>query len=120
MTIKKCEIRNNPGTSNYFGGYRGYGRYQWNIKYYGFQDSREVEAALLWSFGEYDYKLSQFQGINEVIGRPVKAWIDGRSGGWLVIDEELSKEELQRMDLHVSACLEGLSQFLQEEREYLK
>lgn len=115
----KTQIRNNPGRSSYFGGgYESYGRYQWNIKYYGFEDQNEIEAAQFWAFGEYSYKTGTFDGIDELIGRPVKASIQGRSGGWFVIDTELTEKELKTIDRHVSACMKALPEFLSEERQY--
>jgi hypothetical protein len=115
----KTQIRNNPGQSSYFlGGFRGYGRYQWNIKFYGgFHSEYEIEIARCWAFGDYLYSKGEFEYLNEVVGRPVKASIQGRSGGWLVIDTELTQAELKKVDQHVKACLKGLSAFLKEDRE---
>jgi hypothetical protein len=107
----------NVGTepSPYFRGqHRSYGRYQWCIKYYGFQDEFEIEIARLWAFGEYSK--GHLENLNVVVGRPVEASIEGRSGGWLVIDTELSDAELAKVDTHVKACLKGLPEFLNEER----
>jgi len=117
--MKKCEIRNNPGMSSYFGGgYRFYGRYQWNVKFYGFAAEWELEAATFWALGEYLYSKGQFEYLNEIVGRPVRASLSGRSGGWLVIDEELTDEELRKVDTHVAACMRALPEFLKEERAY--
>ena len=117
--MKKCEIRNDPGLSSYFGGgHRDYGRYQWNVKFYGWQNEWEIEAARLWAFGEYMYSRGGFDELNDLIGRPVKASLSGRSGGWLVIDTELTKAELRKVDRHVKACMKGLPAFLKEERAF--
>lgn len=113
------QIRNYPGMPSYFGGaYRGYGQYQWNIKFYGFNDEFEIESAQRWAFGEYSFKTGSFEGIDELLGRMVKASTQGRSGGWLVIDSELTETELKRIDSFVSACMAGLESFLVEERDF--
>jgi hypothetical protein len=115
----RTQIRNNPGTSSYFqGGYSGYGKYQWNIKFYGFQNDAEIETAIHWAFGEYNLANHTFDGINDLIGRKVRAHIDGRSGGWLVVDSTLTEVELQKIDELVSASLKGLSEMLSEERKF--
>lgn len=112
--MKRCEIRNNPGPSSYFGGeFRGYGLYQWNIKFYGFESEYEIESACGWAFGEYLFTRHQFEYLNEIVGRPIQAHIDGRSGGWLVIDEELTKVELKRVDRHIRSCLKVLPKYLE-------
>jgi len=116
--MQKCEIRNNPGMSSYFGGgYRGYGHYQWNIKYYGWQNEYEIESAVRWAFGEYLYSKRTFDQIVDIFGRPVKCHTDGRSGGWFVIDEPLSKSELRKMDRHINHVMKNLPEFLKEERK---
>jgi hypothetical protein len=115
----KTQIRNNPGQSSYFGGgHRSYGKYQWNIKFYEFESNAEIEAAQSWAFGEYSYKTHSFDGINELLGRIVKASITGRSGGWFVIHADLNESELKKIDGHVKACMEALPEFLKEEREF--
>jgi len=112
-------IGNNPGMSSYFRGYyRHYGLYQWNIKYYDFQNyDTEIEAAQEWAFGWYDYKSGSFETINQVVGRLVKASIQGRSGGWFVVDTELSEEELKAIDDYIQLFMDGLPSFLAEERQ---
>lgn len=118
--MEYTQIRNNPGQSSYFQGqYQGYGRYQWNIKFYGFEAEHEVETAQNWAFGEYSYSTGQFDYLNEVVGRPVKASLQGRSGGWLVVDTELTEAELTKIDEHVKACLKGLSAMLVDERQMI-
>ena len=114
----KSLIMNNPGQSSYFNNqYKGYGRYQWNIKYYNWQDEDEIELAINWAFGSYVYHTGEFDYLNDVVGRPVKAHIAGQSGGWLVVDTELTKEELDKVSAHVASCMAGLDKFLAEERE---
>lgn len=120
----KTEIRNHPGSSSYFGGgYRGYGRYQWGIKYYGFESEFEIELAQNWAFGSYTKLQSGKYGfwlINDLLGREVEASIEGRSGGWFVIHSKLSKAELDKVDAHIEQCREYLPDFLIEEREFRK
>jgi hypothetical protein len=122
--MKTCEIRTLYGSlpaSEYFGGqYRGYGRYQWCIKYHRWQDEAEIEVAVNHYFGSYDYKTQSFYWIDDLLGRPVKAHIDGRSGGWFVIDEKLAKSDLAKVDDFIYHMLEDLSDFLSDEREYHK
>jgi hypothetical protein len=104
-------IRNNPGISSYFqGNFAKYGLYQWNIKYQGFHNEAEIESAVLWAFGD------NLELLEEIVGKPIDASIQGRSGGWLVIDTELSTEELLKLDDHVNTVLTGLELFLKEER----
>jgi len=126
----RTQIRNNPGLSSYFqGGYRGYGRYQWNIKYYGWQNDYEIESAVLWGFGDHikigtkainGNTIRGFDLLNEKLGRPIEASIEGRSGGWLVVHSELSEEELNVVDDYVRSVMEGLPSFLEEERKFRK
>lgn len=119
--MRNCEIRNAPGQSSYFGGgFRGYGRYQWNVKFYGWQSDFEIETACNWALGDFLHSKCQFEYLNEVLGRPVRAHMAGRSGGWLVIDTELTEAELLKIDAHVKACVDGLPDFLKEERELNK
>jgi hypothetical protein len=115
---------NDPGRSSYFqGGYRGYGKYQWNIKYYGFENELEQGDSLRWGFGEW-VKLGAggreygFELLTELLGRPIKSGTDGRSGGWLVIDTELTETELALVSEHVKSVMAGLDEFLKEERDY--
>ena len=115
-------IRNNPGQSAYLGGgHRTYGRYQWCIKYYGFRADWEIEVAQQWAFGDWRKQVDGqygFDGISDLLGRPIDATIHGRSGGWLVVDSELSPEELRKLDEHVAACMVELPAFLANEREF--
>lgn len=125
----KTQIRNDPGMSNYFQGkFQGYGMYQWNIKFYGFQDESEIEAAQLWAFGEHIVVSKSergstnlkygFEGISALLERPIESGTAGRSAGWLVIDTELTDAELEKVDAHVKSCMEGVAEFLKEEREF--
>lgn len=124
----KSQIRNNPGISSYFGeGYNGYGRYQWNIKFYQWNNDYEIESAVLWGFGDHvkigtkainGNTVYGFDLISERLGRPIESSIEGRSGGWFVIHSELSEEELKAIDDHVRSVMEGLPDFLKEERKF--
>ena len=126
----RTQIRNNPGLSSYFqGGYRGYGRYQWNIKYYGWQNDYEIESAVLWGFGDYvkigtkainGNTIRGFYLIGELVGRPIESFTAGRSGGWLVVNTELTEEELTKIDSHVESVMKSLPSFLEEERSFRK
>jgi hypothetical protein len=109
------------GTSSYFlGKFNDYGRYAWEIKYYRFENDYEVEQSQLWAFGEH-VKLSNgqygFEHFTELFGRDIVSHIDGRSGGWLVIQSELSKAELRKIDTYISAIMKALPQFLNDERQ---
>ena len=119
--MQKCEIRNNPGMSQYFGGaYIRYGRYQWNMKYYGWENDSEIRAAHWAFFGDdYSEEAGQTDSLSVIIGRDItKHWnFDGRSGGWLTINCELTDEELEKVDNYVKRIMDGeLSKFLKEER----
>lgn len=115
-------IRNNPGLSSYFKGeFAAYGRYQWNIKFYEFEDDCEIETAVFWAFGEHE-KLKNgrygFSAISDLLGREIESHIDGRSGGWLVIDTELRAYELKQLDAFVESSMRGLPEMLKEERAF--
>lgn len=121
-------IRGKVSRSQYYGGgYRKYGKYQWDIKYYWWESDYEIEAAVQWAFGDRVRNGANphtrntvygFDGISELLGRPIASSIAGRSGGWLVIDTELTQTELERMDEFVEGLMAGLPQFLRDEREY--
>lgn len=111
-------IIGNPGESSYFlGRYKTYGQYQWNVKYYDWADDGEIESARLWAFG--DRVGNGYSELNELLGRDVPAWFDGRSGGWFVIDSELTEEELIKVNDRITSIMEYLPTLLKEEREFL-
>jgi hypothetical protein len=118
---KRSQIRNNPGPLSYFRGrFRGYGLYQWNIKYYDYNDSFEMEEAALYFLGnQVDNGKGRwgFEVINDILGRKVESYLEGRSGGWLVINSELSDQELELIDNYVSESMQNLKGFLRELRE---
>lgn len=121
-------IRNNPGPSSYFRGrYAKYGMYQWNVKTYAPETEAEYESVRLWCLGDPVKIGTQssngntrygFDQLNEVIGRKVKASLEGRSGGWLAIHEELTEEELTKVDNYVASFMKAIPEFLKEERAY--
>lgn len=127
-SLKSQGMRRCRHESSYFQGrYNKYGRYQWDIKYYDFQNEFEIETALFWAFGDYvkvgvnpvnGNTIRGFDGLSELLGRPIESGTAGRSGGWLVIDTELTPAELKKVDAHVEACMNGLSDFLRDEREF--
>jgi len=101
------------GPSQYFrGDYRIYGRYQWNIKYYGWQNDSEIEAAQCWAFED----IGQF--LEEKTGQQISWGIEGRSGGWFVVYNELSKVAFDIIDQHINEMMNHLPEFLKMEREY--
>jgi hypothetical protein len=111
-------IIGNPGESSYFlGRFKAYGQYQWNMKYYDWENECEIEIARYWGFG--DRVGNTYSEINELLGREVSAWFDGRSGGWFVIDSELTEEELIKVNDRITAIMEYLPTLLKEEREFL-
>ena len=63
------------------------------------------------------YNGNHFDGIDDLLGRRIKCSIEGRSGGWFVVHEELTDEELEKLDKHIESCMKGLSQFLADERK---
>ena len=100
------------GASPYFKGrYKMYGPYQWNIKFYDWQSDDEIEAANEAFF--YD----DFYDLKERLWRDVKVHIDGRSGGWFVIDEDLTVDEWEEVNDYINGVMKALPKFLKEYRE---
>ena len=126
--LKRQGMRRCTRQSSYFQGkYNRYGLYQWDIKYYGFESEFEIEAAGVWAFGDHvkvgtnpvnGNKVYGFDGISNLLGRPIQSSTAGRSGGWLVIDTALTDEELDKVDKHVEACMAHLKDFLIDERAF--
>ncbi len=123
---QQSRIRNTSGPSSYFmGRFKGYGLYQWNIKFYGFESDEEQSRAVDFYFGTFEAVPSKihgqlihgFENINSLLGRPVKASIQGRSSGWLVIDSELTAKELKAVDKFIKDGIKSLPEFLVEERK---
>ena len=111
-------IIGNPGESSYWvGRFKAYGQYQWNVKYYDWGSESEIELARYWAVG--DRVGNGYSQLNELLGREVLAWFDGRSGGWFVIDSELTEEELIKVNDRITAIMGYLPTFLKEEREFL-
>jgi len=135
----ESQIRGDPGHSSYFqGGYRSYGRYQWNCKYHdwgfageegSFED--EVESARRFFFGEYIHdkhgRKGGYEALPAIIGRKpldeggalIDSGFSGRSGGWFVVDEDLTDEELEKLDTYIMEMMnQGLKQYLEDERAF--
>jgi hypothetical protein len=113
--FKEQGLRRCRHSSSYFrGAYNKYGRYQWDVKCYRFNDEYEIEIARDSFFG-YKNEL-----IGELLGRPVDCWFDGRMGGWFVIETELTEEELQKVDEFIEEVMNGLPKFLRELRTETK
>lgn len=114
-------IKTNVEVSPYFGGgFKSYGPYQWDIKYYGWECDSEIESAQQWAFGEHCQLKDGTRGfdyLNDLMGREIEAYIEGHSGGWLVVHTELSQAELEKLDKHVKACMDGLDEYLKDERQ---
>jgi hypothetical protein len=115
-------VRNAYGPSPYFQGrYKRYGQYQWNVKLHRIDlDDNELESIREWALGER-VKVGRgygFERINELLGHEVESYLEGRSGGWLTINADLTPEEVQKIDSFVSETLKGIPLFLKEERKY--
>jgi hypothetical protein len=129
------QIRGDPGMSSYFqGGYQAYGRYQWNAKYYDWGTDEEgsfefeIEEARRYFFGEFIQRKNGkwgYEALPAIIGRKpldeggelISSGFSGRSGGWFVVDDELTEEELHTLDQYIEKMMKGeLKQFLEEER----
>src|SRR5574343_374937 len=115
-------IRNVTGPSSYFRGvYNRYGRYQWNVKLSNISfDDIELEQIQDMFLGEYVKNKNGKYGytsIKEHLGREVESHLDGRSGGWLVINTELTDDEVLKIDAFVRESLESIPSFLKEIRD---
>lgn len=135
----ESQIRGNPGHSSYFqGGYRAYGRYQWACKWHdwgvdGEETSfeNEIEDARRFFFGEYIHdkngRKGGYDALPAIIGRKpleeggtlIDSGFSGRSGGWFVVDDDLTDEELEKLDTYIKEMMDtGLEQYLKEERAF--
>lgn len=105
------KIMNKPHKSNYFqGAYAGYGRYQWDLKYYDWKNDYEPEDACNEFFG------IDGEHLSAIVKRPLKVWMDGRSGGWLVIDTELTENEQKQLNSYIDKCFKMLPKYLKQLR----
>lgn len=101
--------------SPYFGGeFREYAKHQWDIKYYGFQDESEIAEACFVIFGDNFEELVNSCCIN------AEFWIDGRSGGWLCTNRDLSIKELRRVTDYIKDSLKNLPEILKNYRTMYK
>lgn len=124
----RTRIKTEQRRSPYFGGgFRSYGLYHWDIKYPYWNSEFEIESAVLWVFGDHikirtksvnGNTVYGFDLINDLLGRSVEASIEGRSGGWFVVHEELSEEEIQKIDTYIMNSMKALPDFLKEERAF--
>lgn len=104
-------IYGEKGPSAYFQGkYQSYGPYQWSIKYYDWDADWEIEEA------HHAFFYDDFADLKEYVGRDIEVSIAGRSGGWLVVDEDLTKDEVQKVTEWVVATMKSLPDFLKEVR----
>ncbi len=111
--MKNQSIITNVRQSPYFGGgFRAYALHQWDIKYYKFENEFEINEALLYFFGQ------NLDILKDKFG--VAFHIDGRSGGWLCCNAELTTKQLQSITQYVKDCLKQLPSFLKEERAFQK
>lgn len=123
---KEEQIRLTNGPSNYFQGvFATYGRYQWNVKYYGYQSEDEIEYAQFMFLGNYiehgqgHFKdvVSGFETINQLLDRQIESSLQGRSNGWLVINTDLSIKELEIVDAYIQNSMKLLPKVLKEYRK---
>lgn len=120
--MKNQEIANygiygTKGQSSYFQGkFQGYGKYQWNVKSYEFNNEFEIESArdaFFETLGTQQIWLEELniRGISQV-------FFAGRSGGWLVINDDLTEEEVSKITKYIKDSLKALPEFLKQEREF--
>ncbi len=107
----QINVFTNVKESSYFGGgFRGYALNQWDIKYYGWESEAEIALAQLVFFGE------NFESLKEAVGFDAQFFIEGRSGGWLCTDSELSVKQLQKITDYLKKAKKELPKFLKNER----
>ncbi len=87
-----------------------HGLHAWNVKYYGWMDEFEPSEAIEYFLGP------ELEKVSELLGRPVTTSFEGRSGGWFVINEELTADEITVIDTYINKCMRELPQFLHELR----
>lgn len=113
--VNNNQSYNGTGRSCYFGGeFCEYALHQWNIKYYRFEADWEVETALNYAFGP------NLEILTDLLGYEAEFSIEGRSGGWLCTDAELSFEEVKIITNYVQSVLRELPKVLDEERNLMK
>jgi len=111
-TLKEQGLRRCKHDSAYFrGAYNRYGRYQWDVKYNGFNDDSEIETARHAFFGPEN------EEIDALLGRKINSFFDGRSGGWFAVDTSLTETELQKLDEYIEGVMKYLPGFLEEVRK---
>lgn len=119
-TLKQQGLRLARHESSYFmGRYNKYGRYQYDVKYYGYESECEVDHITSCFLGEH-VKLKNgrygFELLSDLLKRDIESRLDGMSGGWLVIDTELTARELTRLDKYVENRLKLIPKMLTQLR----
>lgn len=88
--MRLCEvhyIRSDGFTMNFRDDVRNYGRHQWDVRLEGGQLTGEQLTELRLVFTDPSYL--QLHDID-----PFNLYFAGRSGGWLVVDQDLSAEKI--------------------------
>lgn len=105
--------RNASGPSSYFrGAYNRYGEYQWNVKLKNL--NVECSEEILGIFTEVQLRLFEEYCKEELRIDPKYINIDGRSGGWLVVDTELTNKQIASIDKYVASTLKHFEKQLIE------
>lgn len=110
-SIRRCEHK----SSYWMGGRSLYGRYQWDVKYYGWEDEIEIEIVAAHFLG--GQTKNGYEVIDEIVGRPVNCFFEGRSGGWLVIDTKLTEKELKKVDKFIERSMKEIPKLLKSIRQ---
>ena len=122
---KQNQIRRINGPSNYWNNARElYGLYQWNIKYYGgYEDEIEIEYIQLCLLGEhfkYQENKHGFTALKDLLNKNIESHLDGRCGGWLVVNTPLTNKELSIIDEYILHSMNQIPNLLKEFREQNK
>lgn len=81
------------GISSYFqGGFATYGKHQWNVKLINHTEFA-CEQFAIYFLDDRDFINSEL-GM-DVDGKPIEFHLDGRSGGWLVSNNNLSVAQIE-------------------------
>ena len=93
----KTRVKTHQKKTPYFNnGLEYYGRYQWNVKRYDWENDEDIN----------DAQLNTIQRLKFELNDPrLDISFQGRSGGWLVIDTPLEPMELRRVDVLVEKYL---------------
>ena len=89
-------IHGQTGTSSYFQGrFASYGKHQWNVKTYKLGDD-QMEQLRSYFIDDALYLQDDF-GIDQN-----DVYFGGRSGGWLVVDADLSQSHIDHITVTVN------------------